>query len=303
MSFTKDAKAEILARSSEWVSAPVQLAHIYGIVCFAKSFDASALVLHTDMLTLAVHLKSMLQIFGIDASVQKRTGGYECVVRDEVQMKELFSLLNLNERDTSLRLKTENTEVPEDFQAFLAGCFLAGGLISNPAKEYMLEFLTPRFNFASDFAALLAQKGFEPKRTTRKSQHIIYFKASEQVEDLLITMGATGASFEVMNHKIIKDIRNNANRITNCETANIEKTVAATRRYLEYISFLQQRGAFETLPEEVRQVALLRRENPAATLAELGEMCTPPVGKSGVSYRLRKIESTAKNLQEKEQNG
>ncbi|MDL2215705.1 DNA-binding protein WhiA [Ruminococcaceae bacterium OttesenSCG-928-N02] len=303
MSFTKDAKAEILTHATEWEGETILRAHLYGMACFSKYYDANGLSLQTEIAALAKHLQTVLSALGIEANVEKRTGGYECSVRQPSEVAKLLACLRFNPKQASLRLARENIEGDDAFVAFLTGCFLAGGLITNPAKEYLMEFLTPRFNFAADFTVLLFEKGFDPKRTVRKSQHIIYFKASEQVEDLLATMGATAASFEVMNLKIIKDIRNNANRVTNCEAANIEKTITATKRYLECITYLEKGGVLQFLPMEVQQVAVLRREHPAITLAELGALCNPPVGKSGVSYRLRKIEAAAAKLREKEQNG
>ena len=151
-----------------------------------------------------------------------------------------------------------------------------------------------------DFEALLRNHEFLPRAIRRKGYNVLYFKASEQIEDLLTTMGASQSALEIMNLKVYKDFRNKANRMTNCETANIDKTVAATRKVLHAIAALEEHGALETLPAPLQNAAQLRRDYPDYSLAELACMSAMPVSKSGLSHRFQKIVEKASELGNKQ---
>ncbi|WP_367926375.1 DNA-binding protein WhiA [uncultured Ruthenibacterium sp.] len=152
-----------------------------------------------------------------------------------------------------------------------------------------------------DFSALLMGHGFLPKITRRRGSNVLYFKASEQIEDMLTYMGASNCSLELMNLKVYKDIRNKANRITNCETANIDKIVCASARTLQAIQYLREVGALDTLPEQLKVAAKYREEYPDLPLKELALQFDPPLSKSGLSHRMKKIEQTACVLLERNQ--
>lgn len=205
-------------------------------------------------------------------------------------------------REASLRINPQNLACGQCVSWFVAVAFLCSGTATDPQKGYNLEFSTPRRNLARDFEALLAEHEFAPRRTLRKGAGVVYVKASEQVEDLLTFMGATSASLELMNSKIYKDIRNMTNRLTNCETANMDKTAVANAQTARAIRYLQQQGALEALPEPLRQAAALRMQYPEYSLAQLAAAFQPPISKSGLSHRLKKLEETARRLQERKQN-
>ena len=133
----------------------------------------------------------------------------------------------------------------------------------------------------------------------RKGTAVIYIKASEKIEDLLTLMGATSSSLELMNVKVYRDIRNKANRITNCETANIDKTVAANLKSIQAIRYLQQSGVWELQSDSLRYAGDLRLQWPDLSLSQLAEKFQPPISKSGLNHRLRKLESIAATLQER----
>ena len=197
--------------------------------------------------------------------------------------------------------------------AFVAAAFLCCGTITNPQREYNLEFLSVRYNLILDFEALLMGHGFAPKHTRRKGSNVLYLKASEQIEDLLTFMGASGAALEIMNLKVYKDFRNKANRITNCETANIDKTVSASGENMrsqiqDYIADAARAKLAEDKAKaenEVlrREAAALREQNPDLSLKELAGLVRPPLSKSGLSHRMKKLEQTAESLKERTRNG
>ncbi|MEG0486072.1 MAG: DNA-binding protein WhiA, partial [Oscillospiraceae bacterium] len=159
-----------------------------------------------------------------------------------------------------------------------------------------------KHNLSQGLTALLKGHDFLPGNIVRKGSNIIYFKASEQIEDLLTFMGASGAALEIMNLKVYKDFRNKANRITNCETANIDKMVEANGQTLSAIKYLKQQGAYETMPENLREAAKLREENPEISLKELAACFNPPLSKSGLCHRLRRISEIANALSERNKN-
>ncbi|MEG0166734.1 MAG: DNA-binding protein WhiA, partial [Ruthenibacterium sp.] len=151
--------------------------------------------------------------------------------------------------------------------------------------------------------ALLKGHDFLPGNIVRKGSNIIYFKASEQIEDLLTFMGASGAALQIMNTKVYKDIRNKANRITNCETANIDKIVAANQNTLQAIAYLRDHGALGALPEALRDAAVLREAAPEISLKALAAQFEPPLSKSGLSHRIKKIEQIADEMRERNVHG
>ncbi|MDD4772415.1 MAG: DNA-binding protein WhiA [Eubacteriales bacterium] len=186
-------------------------------------------------------------------------------------------------------------------RTFLRGVFLSCGMITDPSKLYQLELTMPDDGSAEDMTQLLEECGFLPKITKRRGLNIIYLKDHEAVSDFLILIGAQNASFELINNKIRKEFRNNANRQTNCDAANITRTVSAAHYQIEAINDLKRRGAYESLSSELLETAKLRIENADATLSELAHLHHLPITKSGVNHRLKKIVNLRNELTDKEQ--
>jgi len=180
----------------------------------------------------------------------------------------------------------------------LRGAFLAAGSITDPQKDYHLEFVSGHQKLCRDLIALLKELSLEPKYIARKGSGIVYFKESEQIEDLLTMMSATNCTLTLMGVKIIKSIRNNANRVTNCETANITKTVDAAGSQLEMIELIYRQQGLDSLPAELREIALARMDNPDMSLRELGASLSPPLSRSGVNHRLARLKEIADRLRE-----
>ena len=136
---------------------------------------------------------------------------------------------------------------------------------------------------------LLGEEGLPPKRLRRKGDYVLYYKDSGQIEDFLTLIGAAAASLEMMNVKIMKDIRNSVNRVNNCENANLDKAIAAGARQAEAIRRIERHGGLRQLPEDLRPLAQLRMDNPDLSLRELGQALQPPLSRSGVCHRLSRI--------------
>lgn len=173
--------------------------------------------------------------------------------------------------------------------SFLRGAFLAGGSVTDPKKGYHLELATSHYRVSRELDALLLELGYTPKGTTRKSNYITYFKQSEAIEDLLTAIGAPVSAMELMNTKAEKLLRNGVNRRVNCEAANVDKTVDAALEQRRAIQILRERGQLETLSVKLQEAARLREENPELSLTQLAALCDPPVTKSSLGHRLRKL--------------
>lgn len=181
-------------------------------------------------------------------------------------------------------------------KAYIRGAFLGGGSISDPEKTYHLEFVTYNQNYSQELCELINSFDLSAKVVQRKNSYVVYLKEGEQIVTMLNIIQAHNALFELENIRIFKEMRNNVNRIVNCETANLSKTVNAALRQIENIRYINENIGFYKLPPNLREVAELRLNNQDASLKELGQMLDPPVGKSGINHRLRKIDKIAEDL-------
>ena len=181
-------------------------------------------------------------------------------------------------------------------RAFLRGAFLCCGSISDPKKGYHLEFVCDNHAQASQLKTVISAFDIEAKIVPRKKYFVVYLKEGACIVDLLNVMEAHVSLMNLENMRIVKEMRNSINRRVNCEAANINKTVQASTRQVEDILFLQERYGFSKLPESLKQMAEVRLAYPDASLKELGEYLDPPVGKSGVNHRLRKLSELAESL-------
>lgn len=181
-------------------------------------------------------------------------------------------------------------------RAYLRGTYLSIGSMSNPKRSYHLEFVCSGSEQAEQLCGVLMGFELEAKIIRRKKYHVVYLKEGACIVDLLNIMEAHVSLMELENLRILKDISNRVNRRVNCEAANIVKTVNAASRQVEDIKLIQERRGLSSLPENLRKAAELRLEWPDATLGELSEMIVPPIGKSGMNHRLRKLSEIAEEL-------
>ncbi|MEW9095535.1 MAG: DNA-binding protein WhiA [Clostridiaceae bacterium] len=244
-----------------------------------------------------IHTKIMVK----KSNSFKKNNVYIIVIGEDIDVKEFLKetevlkgeegILVLNYDISSNMIKDDKTR-----RAYIRGAFLGGGSISNPEKTYHLEFVTNNSNYADNLSRVINTYGLNAKVIQRKNSYIVYLKEGEQIIDLLNIIGAHSSLLELENVRIMKEMRNNVNRLVNCETANLSKTVNAAVRQAESIKLIQQEIGLKRLPQNLREIAELRLKFPDESLKELGEMLNPPVGKSGVNHRLRKIEKIAEEL-------
>ena len=245
----------------------------------------------------SIHSKLMVK----KSNSLKKNNIYMVVINEEMGVRQLLQATGiLTEVDgvisLNYRIQKEMIKTEEEKRAYIRGAFLGGGSISNPEKTYHLEFVTHSEEYALDLCKLINSFGLNSKVIQRKNSFIIYIKEGEQIVDLLNIIGAHSCLLELENIRIMKEMRNNVNRLVNCETANLSKTVNAAVRQVESIKLIQREIGLKRLPKNLREVAELRLNYPDESLKDLGEMLDPPVGKSGVNHRLRKIEKIAEEL-------
>lgn len=185
-------------------------------------------------------------------------------------------------------------------RAYIRGAFLGGGSLSDPEKSYHIEFITHSMTYASELSELINTYELHSRVIPRKKNFIVYLKEGDQIVDLLNIIGAHTALLSFENTRILKSMRNNINRLVNCETSNLSKMVDAAVRQKHCIEVIDRTIGLESLPDNLREIAQLRLENTDITLTELGQLLNPEIGKSGVNHRLRKIEKIAMDILDKE---
>lgn len=211
---------------------------------------------------------------------------------EEQKMREVFQKLgNPEEPASPLLMKNACCQ-----RAFLRGAFLSIGSMSDPAKGYHLEFACSDEGKAKQLQGLIKGFGIESKIILRKKYHVVYLKEGAGIVDLLNVCEAPVSLMNLENLRILKEMRNSVNRRVNCETANIAKTVNAAARQVEDIKYLQIYYGLQNLPAALREMAEVRVDHPDVPLKELGEYFNPPIGKSGVNHRLRKLSEIAEKV-------
>ena len=278
---------------------------LYGMLLFCKSFAPDSIVFQTENDLVCGLFRSLADdVIGgsgvAEVNVTEKKNGvslYSLSIPSESFREEIIYRYRISSRTLIHRIQTDIIDNNSVF-AFIAGAFLSCGSITEPIKEYHLEFAVPYYELTQDLLNLLTSVGINAKYTERKNVYVIYLKDSEAIEDLLTLMGATMSSIDLMNVKIYKDVRNKANRIANCDSANIERTLKASERQIADIEYIMETEGLDSLSPELRNAAEIRLENPDVSLKELGEMLDKPVGRSGANHRLKKLSEIADKLRE-----
>ncbi len=278
---------------------------LYGMLLFCKSFAPDSIVFQTENdLVCELFRRIADDVTGgsgiTEVTVTKKKNGvslYSISIPEEHYREEIIFRYRISSRMLIHRIQTDIIDRNSVF-AFIAGAFLSCGSITEPIKEYHLEFAVPYYDLTQDLLSLLTSVGINAKYTERKNLYVIYLKGSESIEDLLTLMGATMSSIDLMNVKIYKDVRNKANRIANCDSANIERTLQASDKQIADIEYISKTIGLENLPADLINIAEVRMEYPEMSLRELGEALDKPVGRSGANHRLKRISEIADKLRE-----
>ncbi|HWP50169.1 MAG TPA: DNA-binding protein WhiA [Clostridia bacterium] len=263
-----------------------------------KRFDNRNISIATEHLTVSkLYGFAVKDAIGVRAafSEQKAPRGALLYTVELNRQEEADRLLRSFEHTEERFNRTLMSE--ENFPMFFSGAFMACGTVSEPVKSYHLELLPPDDALADMLFEQLSTVGYPPKSTVRRGQTVLYFKESEQIEDLLTLIGATRCSLELMETKIYKDLRNRANRAANCDAANAGKLFKAAAQQLSDIELLRAHNLLETLPPQTVAVARLREENNEASLSELSKLSG--LSRSGINHRFNQLAQAAQQLRDK----
>ncbi|MGI6004726.1 MAG: DNA-binding protein WhiA [Christensenellales bacterium] len=311
MPFSRDVKEELAHVPVK--RAPVRRAELSGLARFSGGIGRNAqglfLSFATDYNSVAQRILAHLKAgYRIDADMlgirrEKLNKGIRYHVRvggaDAARLMRDIGLLEDEVGGASLVAGIAERVVPSaaEVSAYLRGAFMASGSIQNPDRAYHLEFVTQNQRIGQELLGLIANIDLNAKLTRRRDHYVVYLKEAEHIVELLGRMGAHKAVFEIENVRILKGIRNDINRSTNLQAANIDKSSSAAANQIRSIGILEREGLLRKLPLPLRQAADIRIEYPDATLQELADHL-PGVSRSGVNHRLRRLVEMAEKLLE-----
>lgn len=273
-----------------------------GMILFCRELSYESILFQTENRdTRDIFIRLVNHILGEGSvSVSKRERSpkpplYSLKIKGD-KVKKLSETLGISLDECERGLDMIKPPSDKNLGAFAAGVFLSCGSVVTPQKSYHLEFVVSGEKLCRDLCALFSDRlGIEGRIIARRSAHVLYFKESEQIEDILTLIGAPKSSLELMNVKIYKDIRNRVNRATNCDTANLGRQNRSAQRQIESIKKIQaSEGGLTKLPDELKELCELRLRYPEMSLSELMNMTNPPLSRSGVNHRFARIEQIAK---------
>ena len=297
MSFAADVKTE-LCRAPLSRRCCAQ-AEAYGVLLYCNTFQAGQARIVTENEAFSRRLPVLFKkAFKLAFDrLPEGEGKQVFVIEDPVKLAVLHQTFGDHPRALALHLNFAAVEEDCCRAAFLRGAFLAGGSVTDPMKGYHLELVTSHYHVGRELPALLREAGFEPKEAERKGSRVVYFKQSDHIEDFLTYLGAPVSAMAVMNAKLERDLQGRVNRQVNCDSANLDKTVAAAREQLAAIGRLEESGRLDFLPDKLREAARLRVEHPELNLGQLGALCEPGVSKSAFNHRMRKLMELAESAE------
>ena len=288
MSFSQDQKADIISQSVK--ASCCKRAFLQGVLTARGRIDNDNIYVSVDSAEAAEFIKGIiLDVYSKNADeVTSSVGGRRKLLSFNAKSAAKY----LDEIDEKGIYYAEKCPMCQSF--FLKGLFLAAGRVSDPVKQYSLEFSVGQRSQA--LFDLLLKLGLTPRISVKKNETLIYFRNSSLLEDFFALANMNQTAFDIMNAKIKGELRNTANRIANCETNNIDRAVSASISQITLIEELVDRGLISLLPDELERTARFRMENRDMSLSQLAGAITPPISKSGLSHRLKKITEMAENI-------
>lgn len=292
MSFSSDAKAELCRLRLDRKCCA--LAEAYGVLLYCNTFSPVEIRIITASEDFSARLPRLFKrAFGLafdrvppEGAAGKRT----FIITDREKISRIFAAFGLD-CGTALTHHVNFGVIEDDCckASFIRGAFLAGGSVTDPEKRYHLEIATQHRSVSREAYSVLLEMELSPKEAQRGANSLLYFKQADAIADFFTRIGASSTAMDIMTAKVEKEMRNTITRQINCDSANADKTVAAAQEQIDAIRRIVKTYGLDTLPEPLRDTALLRLANPEVSLSELAQLSMPPVTKSCLSYRLRKI--------------
>ena len=288
MSFSQEQKAETLLQPIK--TSCCKKAMLQGILAAKAVVDEHTICISVDGSELITYIKELIfEIYAQKADlISPKSGGRRKLLCFKSKSAEKY-ILNFRQGEETY---TEKCAIC--LSAFLRGVFLVSGRVSDPVKQYSLEF-----NFgdrAEIFSMIFNELGFEPKVSVKNSETLLYFRNSNMIEDFFAMANMNNTAFKIMNAKIEGELRNNANRISNCEMNNIDRAVSASVKQFSLLEKLLELDLLSLLPDELEATARFRLEHEDWSLSRMAGEITPPISKSGLAHRLKKITEMAEAI-------
>lgn len=288
MSFSSDIKTELCAVKT---SACCKMPLAYGFLLFSRSFSVKNIKMQTETEAAALLLKRLIkEVYSVDCDISSGGGKrtvYRLTVQSEADRLKLLASVDFGVYGGKINREAFTRDCCK--ASFIRGAFLACGQISDPQKSFRVDFSVRDAALADEFRALLKENYIETNISQRSSGWLIYIKRNEMISNLLTLMGASGRSLELIETSILKSVKNNMNRATNCDNANLDRMVEASLNQRRAIDWLDKKGILVSLPDELIETAKLRRENPDASIKELCAISGGIISPSGLNHRLKRI--------------
>lgn len=303
MSFGLTIKAELCQAPLQEESPCCLVAEAFGILLYCSSFSPGKLRISTLSAPLARRLPPLFQeAFQVEFDRQPPEeeppqGKYLFTLEKPEKIQKIFQVLGYSPENLACHINFALLEEPCCLKAFVRGAFLAGGSASDPAKSYHLELSTSHHAVSGQLSALLHETPYHPKIVQRKGHSLCYFKQKAVILGFLRYLGAEDSAQEMEQISQHKNIKSAVNRQVNCDAANLEKAVEAAQNQIQAIRGLQFTGLLDTFPEKLQETANLRMIHPHCTLSELAELFSPPISKSALNHRLRKLMALAQEME------
>ena len=294
MSFSSETKAELCSAKIDRKCCAV--AECYGVLMYCNTFSPAEIRIITASDAFALRLPKLFRkAFSLSFDVQPpeaASGKRSFIIKERAKLAQIMEAFGADiENHLSHHVNFGVLEEDCCRTAFVRGAFLAGGSVTDPEKRYHMELATPHQSVSREVYSLLLDMGFSPKETKRASNALLYFKQADAIADFFTTIGASTAAMNVMTAKVEKEMRNTITRQINCDSANADKTVMAAQAQLDAIRYIAREFGLDALPEPLKDAALLRITNPEASLSDLAQLSYPPVSKSCLNHRFKKIMS------------
>ena len=298
MSFATEVKNELLNIENDPLC---EFAQSYAMLLFGRAFSPSELSILTENERAAHAYSDAVKLFSgaVTECEVSAAGNYKICVSDRKLIRIISERLGHTGECAKRRINFAHLTDDKTFAAFLRGAFIASGTVTDPEKEYHLEFSVPTKGLSEDLVKLFDEFEPKPKITVRGGAYIVYFKNSSEIEDVLSIMGATESSMSVMGTKMIKDVRNTVNRKVNFENANLKRTIAASSKQYEAIELIRKEMGFDKLPEQLRQIAQLRCSDRELSNSEIASILPGELTVSGVNHRFRRLIAIAEDIKDK----
>ena len=295
MSYASQVKSELLQIENE-ACCEVSLAR--GLLLFGRECAPASISILTENGEIAAAYARAARLFcGHTPDIHvSESGNFKVVIDNRSETDAILGEVLMRGLNQKKQLTIGSIDKECCRAAFIRGAFLACGTVTDPDKEYHLEFSCPSANLAQELQALIQTFEIEMKLTRRGGANILYLKKSGDIEDLLMHMGASESSMMLMGSKIYKDVRNTVNRRVNFENANIARSIAAAGKQIDAIEKIEKHGGLAILTPELRELAELRIENPDLSTGEIGKLLSEPLTLSGVNHRFKKLIRIAEDI-------